>query len=53
VSAKVLISSDRLSDCRVGMGRRDRNGHTYESLGLRPDQITLLHFEPVCRDVAA
>ncbi len=25
----------------------DRNGRTYESLGLRPDQILVLHFEPV------
>lgn len=24
----------------------DRTGRTYESLGLRPDQIMLLHFEP-------
>lgn len=25
----------------------DRDGRTYESLGLRPDQIMVLHFEPV------
>ncbi len=25
----------------------DRNGHTYESIGLRPNQIMVLHFEPV------
>lgn len=25
----------------------DRNGRTYESLGLRPEQIMVLHFEPV------
>lgn len=25
----------------------DRDGRTYESLGLRPDQIMALHFEPV------
>jgi hypothetical protein len=25
----------------------DREGHTYESLGLRPDQFIVLHFEPV------
>ncbi|MBM4064828.1 MAG: DUF4926 domain-containing protein [Planctomycetes bacterium] len=25
----------------------DREGHTYESLGLRPDQILILHYEPV------
>ncbi len=24
----------------------DREGRTYESLGLRPDQIMILHFEP-------
>lgn len=25
----------------------DRTGLTYESLGLRPEQIMVLHFEPV------
>lgn len=25
----------------------DRNGRTYESLGLRPEQIIVLHFDPV------
>jgi len=25
----------------------DRSGRTYESLGLLPDQIMLLHYEPV------
>jgi hypothetical protein len=25
----------------------DRNGRTYESLGLRPDQIMVLHYEPM------
>ena len=25
----------------------DRNGRTYESLGFRPEQLMLLHFEPV------
>lgn len=25
----------------------DRQGRTYESLGLRPDQIIVLHYEPV------
>lgn len=25
----------------------DRSGHTYESLGLRPEQIMVLHFEPI------
>lgn len=24
----------------------DRNGRTYESIGLRPNQIMVLHFEP-------
>ncbi len=24
----------------------DRDGRTYESLGLRPEQIMVLHFEP-------
>lgn len=31
----------------------DRTGRTYESLGLRPEQILVLHFEPVSGDVAA
>lgn len=25
----------------------DRDGRTYESLGLRPDQIMVLHYEPM------
>ena len=25
----------------------DRDGHTYESIGLRPDQIVILRYEPV------
>ena len=25
----------------------DRNGRTYESIGLRPNQMMVLHFEPV------
>ncbi len=25
----------------------DRDGRTYESAGLRPDQIVLLHYEPI------
>lgn len=25
----------------------DREGHTYESLGLRPDQIIVLHYQPI------
>lgn len=28
----------------------DRNGHTYESVGLYPEQIMVLHFEPVSPD---
>ena len=28
----------------------DRNGRTYESVGLRPHQIMVLHFEPVSPD---
>ncbi|MCY7382098.1 MAG: DUF4926 domain-containing protein [Microcoleus sp. CAN_BIN18] len=24
----------------------DRNGRTYESVGLRPEQVMVLHFEP-------
>ena len=30
----------------------DRNGRTYESLGLRPEQIMILHFEPVLPDTS-
>jgi hypothetical protein len=29
---------------------RYRNGRTYESIGLRPDQILVLHFDPVPPD---
>ncbi|MGQ3685295.1 MAG: DUF4926 domain-containing protein [Candidatus Loosdrechtia sp.] len=25
----------------------DREGRTYESLGLRPDQLMILHYEPI------
>jgi hypothetical protein len=25
----------------------DRNGRTFESVGLRPEQLMVLHFEPV------
>lgn len=25
----------------------DRHGRTYESLGLRPEQIMVLHFDPI------
>jgi Domain of unknown function (DUF4926) len=28
----------------------DRDGRTYESLGLRPEQIMVLHFEPASPD---
>ena len=28
----------------------DRNGRTYESLGLRPEEIMVLHFEPATPD---
>lgn len=28
----------------------DRSGRTYESIGVRPEQIMLLHFEPVSRE---
>ncbi|GAA6620780.1 DUF4926 domain-containing protein [Scytonema sp. NUACC26] len=28
----------------------DRNGRTYESIGLRPDQFMILHFEPASPD---
>ncbi len=31
----------------------DRNGRTYESLGLRPDQILVLHYEPPVARAAA
>ncbi len=31
----------------------DRNGRTYESLGLRPEQIMVLHFEPASSDASA
>jgi Domain of unknown function (DUF4926) len=29
----------------------DRNGRTFESVGLRPDQIMALHFEPASPDL--
>jgi hypothetical protein len=29
----------------------DRNGRTFESLGLRPEQIMVLHFEPASPDL--
>lgn len=30
----------------------DRTGRTYESLGLRPEQIMVLHFEPLLPDAS-
>ena len=29
----------------------DRDGRTYESVGLRPEQIMVLHFEPTSPDM--
>jgi hypothetical protein len=29
----------------------DHDGHTYESIGLRPEQIMVLYFEPASPDV--
>jgi hypothetical protein len=29
----------------------DRDGRTFESLGLRPEQIMVLHFEPASPDL--
>jgi Domain of unknown function (DUF4926) len=29
----------------------DRNGRTYESVGLRPGQIMVLHFDPASPDI--
>ena len=31
----------------------DRNGRTYESLGLQPEQLMVLRFEPVSPDTQA
>jgi hypothetical protein len=31
----------------------DRNGRTYESIGLRPDQFMILHFEPASPNSAS
>lgn len=30
----------------------DRNGRAYESVGLRPEQIIVLHFHPVLPEMA-
>jgi hypothetical protein len=27
----------------------DRDGRTYESIGLRPEQVMVLHYEPVAK----
>jgi len=29
----------------------DRDGRTYESVGLRPEQVMVLHFEPASPDI--
>jgi hypothetical protein len=29
----------------------DRDGRTYESVGLRPEQIMVLHFDPASPDI--
>jgi hypothetical protein len=31
----------------------DSNGYTYKSLGLQPDQIMVLHYEPIYEAVSA
>ena len=31
----------------------DRNGRTYESVGLHPEKLLVLHFEPVSSEQAA
>ncbi len=31
----------------------DRSGRTYESLGLLPEQVMVLHFQPIAPDVKA
>ena len=31
----------------------NRNGQTYESVGLRPEQIMVLHFEPASPDLVS
>ena len=35
-----------------GVEFSDRDGRTYESVGLRPQQIMLLHYEPIHTDAA-
>jgi hypothetical protein len=44
-----ILADDRAFEVEFS----DRTGRTYESLGLRPEQIMVLHFEPVSGDVAA
>jgi len=34
------------SDTAFEVEFSDREGRTYESLGLRPDQLMVLHYEP-------
>ena len=41
------------SDSEALLPWADRNGRTYESIGLRPDQIMLLHFDPVPPDATS
>jgi hypothetical protein len=38
------------SDSEALLPSADRHGRTYESIGLRPDQIMVLYFEPVPPD---
>jgi len=35
---------------RLKSSERERSGRTYESVGLRPEQIMVLRFEPVLPD---
>jgi hypothetical protein len=38
------------SDSEALLPSADRNGRTYESIGLRPEQIMVLYFDPVPPD---
>ncbi len=38
---------------RSRLSERDRSGRTYESVGLRPEQIMVLRFEPASPDVTS
>jgi hypothetical protein len=40
-----------LGQCDAFIGLRPYNGRTYESVGLRPEQIMVLHFEPASPDL--